>query len=27
MATFAVDKALSGEPTPEPPDWKAFLLG
>ena len=27
MASFAVDKALSGEPTPEPPDWKAFLLG
>ena len=27
MASFAVDQALSGEPTPEPPDWKAFLLG
>jgi glutathione synthase/RimK-type ligase-like ATP-grasp enzyme len=26
MASFAVEKALSGEPTPEVPDWKAFLL-
>lgn len=26
MAEFAVEKALSGEPTPAAPDWKAFLL-
>jgi glutathione synthase/RimK-type ligase-like ATP-grasp enzyme len=26
MASFAVEKALSGEPTPEVPDWKALLL-
>jgi glutathione synthase/RimK-type ligase-like ATP-grasp enzyme len=26
MATFAVEKALSGEGTPEPPDWKSLLL-
>jgi glutathione synthase/RimK-type ligase-like ATP-grasp enzyme len=26
MALFAVEKALSGEPTPEVPDWKALLL-
>jgi hypothetical protein len=27
MASFAVQKALAGDPTPERPDWKAFLLG
>jgi glutathione synthase/RimK-type ligase-like ATP-grasp enzyme len=27
MASFAVDKALAGDSTPERPDWKAFLLG
>jgi glutathione synthase/RimK-type ligase-like ATP-grasp enzyme len=26
MAEFAVEKALSGEPTPSLPDWKALLL-
>jgi glutathione synthase/RimK-type ligase-like ATP-grasp enzyme len=26
MATFAVEKALTGENTPPPPDWKALLL-
>jgi glutathione synthase/RimK-type ligase-like ATP-grasp enzyme len=26
MAEFAVEKALSDERTPQPPDWKAFLL-
>ena len=26
MAEFAVEKALSGEPTPSVPDWKALLL-
>ena len=26
MAEFAVEKALSGEPTPTLPDWKALLL-
>ena len=26
MASFAVEKALSGEPTPTAPDWKALLL-
>jgi glutathione synthase/RimK-type ligase-like ATP-grasp enzyme len=26
MASFAVEKALSGERTPEVPDWKALLL-
>jgi glutathione synthase/RimK-type ligase-like ATP-grasp enzyme len=26
MAEFAVEKALSGEPTPAVPDWKALLL-
>jgi hypothetical protein len=26
MASFAVEKALSGEPTPGPPDWKSLLL-
>jgi glutathione synthase/RimK-type ligase-like ATP-grasp enzyme len=26
MASFAVEKALSGETTPEVPDWKALLL-
>jgi glutathione synthase/RimK-type ligase-like ATP-grasp enzyme len=26
MADFAVEKALSGEPTPDLPDWKALLL-
>ncbi len=26
MASFAVEKALSGEPTPAPPDWKTLLL-
>jgi hypothetical protein len=26
MASFAVEKALSGEPTPAVPDWKALLL-
>ena len=25
MAEFAVEKALSGEPTPDLPDWKALL--
>ena len=27
MASFALDKALAGDPTPKRPDWKAFLLG
>ena len=27
MATFAVEKALSAEATPEPPDFKSLLLG
>ena len=26
MAEFAIEKALSGEPTPAVPDWKALLL-
>ena len=26
MASFAIERALSGEPTPRPPDWKALLL-
>jgi glutathione synthase/RimK-type ligase-like ATP-grasp enzyme len=26
MASFAVEKALSGEPTPRAPDWRALLL-
>ena len=26
MTAFALEKALSGEPTPAPPDWKALLL-
>jgi glutathione synthase/RimK-type ligase-like ATP-grasp enzyme len=26
MADFAVEKALSGEPTPEVPDWRALIL-
>lgn len=26
MAEFAIEKALSGEPTPSRPDWKALLL-
>lgn len=26
MAEFAVEKAISGEPTPDLPDWKALLL-
>ena len=26
LAGFAIEKALSGEPTPQPPDWKALLL-
>jgi hypothetical protein len=26
MAAFAVEKALSDERTPAPPDWKALLL-
>jgi len=26
MAEFAVEKALSGEPTPAPPDWRALVL-
>lgn len=26
MAEFAVEKALSGEPTPSAPDWRALLL-
>jgi hypothetical protein len=26
MATFAIEKALSKEPTPAVPDWKALLL-
>ena len=26
MASYAVEKALSDEPTPEVPDWKALLL-
>jgi len=26
MAEFAVEKALSGEPTPSVPDWKGLLL-
>jgi glutathione synthase/RimK-type ligase-like ATP-grasp enzyme len=26
MAAFALEQALSGEPTPQPPDWKALLV-
>jgi hypothetical protein len=26
MATFAVEKAFSAEPTPALPDWRALLL-
>jgi hypothetical protein len=26
MAAFAVEKALSSEPTPALPDWRALLL-
>jgi hypothetical protein len=26
LARFAVDKALSDEPTPAPPDWRALVL-
>ena len=26
MATFAIEKALSKETTPNPPDWKSLLL-
>jgi glutathione synthase/RimK-type ligase-like ATP-grasp enzyme len=26
MAEFAVEKALSGEPTPKVPDWRALIL-
>jgi glutathione synthase/RimK-type ligase-like ATP-grasp enzyme len=26
MASFSVEKALSGEPTPKPPGWKSLLL-
>lgn len=26
MATLAVEKALTDEPTPEPPDWKSLLV-
>jgi hypothetical protein len=26
MAEFAVEKALSGEPTPPVPDWRGLLL-
>ena len=26
MAEFAVEKSLSGEPTPSVPDWKGLLL-
>ena len=26
MATFAIEKALSKEATPKPPDWKSLLL-
>jgi len=26
MAEFAIEKALTDEPTPAPPDWKSFLL-
>jgi glutathione synthase/RimK-type ligase-like ATP-grasp enzyme len=26
MAEFAVEKALSGEPTPSAPDWRTFML-
>ena len=26
MASFAIEKALSAEPTPAPPDWKRLLL-
>ena len=26
MAEFAVEKALSGEPTPEVPDFRALML-
>jgi hypothetical protein len=26
MAGFAIEKAVSGEPTPKSPEWKALLL-